>query len=76
MGNVNPNNNNDDKNKDENQDSPFGFLQDMFSQIFSGPNKGEGPAGIFNMFGLGNSKPDPIKIAKYFASEIAAKESL
>lgn len=79
---VNPNNddinnNDDDKNK-ENQDSPFGFLSDMFSQIFSGQDKkdGTGQPGIFNIFGAGNTKPDPIKIAKYFASEIAAKDNL
>lgn len=75
MDNVNPNNN-EDNNKDDNQDSPFGFLSDMFSQMFSGPNKTDGPGGIFNMFGVGNTKPDPIKIAKYFASEIASKENL
>ncbi len=78
---VNPNNNDDSKeNNEENGDSnsPFGFLSDMFSQIFSGQNGEKDPnlAGISNLFGTGITKPDPIQIAKYFASEIAAKDSL
>lgn len=77
MFNVNSNNN--DENQDpndnnENQNSPFGFLSDMFSQMFSGQENGQGAPGMLGMFGA--ATPDPIKIAKYFASEIAARDNL
>lgn len=73
------NSNNDDENQDpnennENQNSPFGFLSDMLSGIFSGQENGQGTSGMLGMFG--SAKPDPIKIAKYFASEIAARDNL
>lgn len=74
MNSNNNEENQDPNDNDKNQNSPFGFLSDMFSQLFSGQENGQGAPGILGMFGT--AKPDPIKIAKYFASEIAAKDNL
>ena len=68
----------DENSEDNTPDSPIGFLSDMLSQLFSGKEQsGNGDINsMLNLFGAGNSKPNPTKIAKYFASEIASKDSL